>query len=247
MSKQPESPEINVHLPKPHGVGATLRNRLVAGVLTLIPIAVTIFLVTSMANWVRDLYAPLTNWLWEEYFRIDLQHKQWINLVISFLLTFIVIYLVGLMSSIYIGRRLIALGESILRRIPVIKTIYGTIKQITDVFSQDTTERLKKVVLIEYPRRNIYAMAFVTGETRVKDDPRTYVNLFVPTTPNPTSGYLLVLPSEDVKETGLSIEVAFKFVISGGILELDNLPLSPYQSRTTREAMSGPKLVVDKG
>lgn len=213
---------------------AFIRRRLIAGVVMLAPILVTLWILTVLSGWILDTFAPVTQVFWRGL-NIERETVKILNVILSWVLAFLVVYLVGLFSSIVFVRRIISLGEMILDRIPVIKSIYGTMKQIAETFSLQRQRSLQRVAVIQYPRRGIYATAFVTGETEFRDDPRTYVNVFVPTTPNPTSGFLLILPAEDVLEADMTVEQAFKFIISGGILEIRNLPLKPYQSLTPEE------------
>jgi uncharacterized membrane protein len=181
---------------------------------------------------ILNVFEPVTNWLWANWgYDIDgLPHQIiLINIGFSWLLAFVAIYLVGFFSALVFVRRLIYVGEAILVRIPIIKTVYGTIKQIVETFSAGGAGSFQKVVIIEFPRPGIFSVAFVTGESHLEGDPRRYVNVFLPTTPNVTTGFLLVLPSEEVRETFLTIEEAFKFIISGGILTFPSLRTRPYR------------------
>jgi len=215
--------------PKTYSVRAMIRNRLLAGIATLIPIVVTIVIISYLSNLLLSLFQPVTDRLLGE----ALAEAKWarvLSFFLSLLLAFITIYVAGLLSANFATRRLIGFGERLLERIPVIKTIYGTMKQIVDTFSAQSVERLKKVAVIEYPYPNTYSIAFVTGETRFAGAPQVYVNVFMPMTPNFTSGFLMVLPVERVREVKMTVEEAFKFIISGGILEIGAMQVKPYSS-----------------
>jgi len=132
------------------------------------------------------------------------------------LLTFI-----GFLTAGLIGRYIIKLGERIISRLPIIRSIYGALKQIFENVLNSSSKSFREVVLIEYPRKGIWAIGFITGNTKgeVKSlSNKEMVNVFLPTTPNPTSGFLLFLPKKDVKILNMSIEEGIKMVISGGIV-----------------------------
>ena len=140
-----------------------------------------------------------------------------ISTILGFLLTIVLIYFSGLIVSI-IGKRFFdRLERNILFRIPVFSTIYKTIKQIIDSISSPSKNSFKKVVMVEFPRKNVWTMGFVTGESKDKND-KEYYHVIVPTTPNPTSAFLLFILKSEVKETNLSIDDGVKTIISGGVL-----------------------------
>lgn len=232
----PENPpHVAEDIPAP-AKGGALRTRLIAGVVTLIPIIVTLLVVFFISDKLQTLFEPVTTRILKGVqFPEDIgpfkKVETAVSLFLSLILAVLTIYVVGLFSSNIAIKRLIGLGERILEGIPVIKTVYGTMKQIAETFSLQNGEEFQKVVVLEYPRRGIYALAFVTGESRMEGDTRLFVNVFVPTTPNPTSGFLLILPSDDLREIELTYEEAFKFIISGGLLELGRFKLSPYRPK----------------
>ena len=140
-----------------------------------------------------------------------------ISTILGFLLTIVLIYLSGLIVS-FIGKRFFdRLERNILFRIPVFSTIYKTIKQIIDSISSPSKNSFKKVVMVEFPRKNVWTMGFVTGESKDKNN-MEYYHVIVPTTPNPTSAFLLFILKDEVKETNLSIDDGVKTIISGGVL-----------------------------
>ena len=135
----------------------------------------------------------------------------------GFILTILFIYIVGILVSNVLGKRVYLWIEAILSRIPIVNAVYRTIKQITTSISAPERQAFKKVVFIEYPRKGIWTLTMVTGESTTKKGEKFY-HIFVPTTPNPTSGYMLYIPQKDTQKTDLSIEEGLKIIISGGML-----------------------------
>ena len=135
----------------------------------------------------------------------------------GFILTILFIYIIGILVSNVLGKRVYLWLEAILSRIPIVNAVYRTIKQITTSISAPERQAFKKVVFIEYPRKGIWTLTMVTGESTNKQGEKFY-HIFVPTTPNPTSGYMLYIPQKDTQKTDLSIEEGLKIIISGGML-----------------------------
>jgi uncharacterized membrane protein len=198
-------------------LGAALRHYFVAGVVFIAPIAVTVWAVSSIVVWLDNLILPFVLRLvipgLDEPPRLPL---------LGMLFTFLVIILIGVIARHLLGGEFTRAWEGILSRVPVARSIYSGVKQLFEaVFAGERTSRFRRVVLIEYPREGVYALAFVTGAARgvVRGAPeRTLVSCFLPTTPNPTSGYYLLLAEEDLIETDLGVEDAFKLVMSAGLV-----------------------------
>ncbi len=140
---------------------------------------------------------------------------------LGFILVFVVLFLAGVSVRNFLGRKIVALGERIMSHIPFVSKIYSAVKKLVESIFFGAGKDFKRVVLIEYPRKGIYALAFVTGvstgEVQDKTEKRV-INLFLPTTPNPTSGFYLLVPEEDVIPLEMTVEDAFKLLMSGGIL-----------------------------
>lgn len=140
---------------------------------------------------------------------------------LGLLFVFIMLTFIGFLTAGLIGRYIIKLGERIIARLPIIRSVYGALKQIFETVLKTSSKSFREVVLIEYPRKGIWAIGFITGDTkgevqtRLKED---IVNVFLPTTPNPTSGFLLFLPRKDLKILNMNVEEGIKMVISGGIV-----------------------------
>ena len=137
------------------------------------------------------------------------------------ILTLSLVMLTGVVVANYFGRHLVSAWESLLSRIPLVRTVYGAAKQITASLFADASKSFREVVLVEYPRRGLWMLAFVTGETpkefkRVAD--QDLINIYVPTTPNPTSGFYIMVPPSDVKRLSVPVEVGLKMILSAGVV-----------------------------
>jgi uncharacterized membrane protein len=195
-----------------------LKNDLIAGLLVVIPLATTIWLTITIANWVIRLltrfpkqFAPFEGL---NPLLVDL-----INLSIGLAVPLSAILLIGLMARNIAGRWLLDLGERIVQSIPLAGSVYKTLQQLLQTVFQDSKTRFRRVVLVEYPRKGIWAIAFVTGAMTATNAPAPkMLSVFVPTTPNPTSGWYAVVPETDVINLAISIEEAFKVLLSGGIV-----------------------------
>lgn len=198
-----------------------VRRTFVAGLLVAIPISLTMFIFVWLFTWFdAKLGEPVTRFLNEQV------GLKWITDPIpgfGLLVLILLIFLAGIVARNYIGGKLISLGEYIVTQIPLINRIYIATREIVDAFLSEKREVFRKAVLIEYPRRGAYSIAFFTQDTRgpvqdaLEDD---VVSVFVPTTPIPTSGYLLFIPKSEIKELDMSVEDALKLVVSGGSVHL---------------------------
>jgi uncharacterized membrane protein len=190
-----------------------LKQTLLAGLIILAPLALTVFILVQVFQVMDGMFSPLVNSLLAAALdRPDL-HLPGLGL----LLTLLLILILGWLSR----SRLIHWMERGIRRIPVAKSIYGATKGILEIISQDQTEAFKRVVLIEYPKKDIFAIAFVTSGARwgqVDDRLADVLLVFVPTTPNPTSGFLLLVPRTEAMDLPITVEEGVRMVISGGIL-----------------------------
>ena len=188
---------------------ARIRNNFIAGVVVLIPIGITIYLTLLVISISSKILPKEINP--NHYLPYDVPG---VEIVISIIL----ITLIGWLSLSFIGKRLLEIFENILKRIPILRTIYSAIGQMTDTFTK-TGKDTKNVVLVEYPRKGTWAVGFVTKENSGEISSKTkrnLVNVFMPTTPNPTSGFLLMFPKEELIYLDLSFEEASKFIVSAG-------------------------------
>ena len=187
------------------------KNYFITGLFSIIPLAITYYIIVSLISVFSKPGQNLIKYIFPE---VEL---PLIELFIGFILTFFFIYFLGLIISNVLGKKLYNIFENILSKIPLVSYIYNTIKQITETLTISQKQAFKKVVYIEYPKENIWTIALVTGESRDRTGV-DYYQIFVPTTPNPTSGFMLYIKKSDAKETNLSIDEGLKIVISGGML-----------------------------
>jgi uncharacterized membrane protein len=192
-----------------------LRRYLVAGLLVWIPIGVTIFIL-------RILIALMDKTL----LLIPHQYRpeEWIGITIpglGLILTFVVLLVTGLLGANIVGRSMVSLWESLLERIPIVRSVYSAAKNFAEIVFSDSNQSFKKVLLIEYPRKGLYSLAFQTSSNLGEVQGRMgeeVVCTFVPTTPNPTSGYIIILPKKDVLELDMEVDEALKMIISLGVV-----------------------------
>ena len=188
---------------------SSLRNNFIAGVVVLIPIGITLYLTLFIIK-VSSKLIPK---------EINPNHYLPYNIPgLEILIAVLLITIIGWLSLSFIGKRLFNLFESVLNKIPIIRTIYSAVEQLIETFTKSKSDK-KNVVLIEYPRKGVYAVGFATkentGEIKNKAG-KELINVFVPTTPNPTSGFLLMFPKDEVIYLDLSFEEASKFIVSAG-------------------------------
>ena len=187
----------------------SLRNNFIAGVVVLIPIGITVYLTLFFIN-VSSKILPK---------EINPNYYLPYNIPgLEILISVILITIIGWLSLSFIGKRLFEILENILNKIPILRTIYSAVGQLIETFAQSKSNK-KNVVLIEYPRKGVWAVGFATkenkGEIRNKVN-EDLINVFVPTTPNPTSGFLLMFQKKEVIYLDLSFEEASKFIVSAG-------------------------------
>jgi uncharacterized membrane protein len=206
-----------------------LKNDLIAGILVVIPLATTIWLTFTIANWVINLLTKIPKQI-NPYDNLNPLLVNLINISVGFTVPLLFILLIGLMARNIAGKWLLDLGERLLQAIPLAGSVYKTLKQLLETIFKDSSEKFRGVVMVEYPRKGIWAIAFVTGT--ISSDIQSHLNrpmlsLFIPTTPNPTTGWYAVVPADEVVDLNLSIEDAFKVIISGGIVSPDLTALAP--------------------
>lgn len=210
-----------------------LRNSFVSGLLLMAPVGVTIFVINLLIQKVgvptRELFfffIPRNQSfsIWFEY-ALYVAAVAWVAVLITVL---------GWLSKRLIGRMLVNFFERLVDNVPVVRSVYNTVKQIRDTFVQQDKAVFQKAVLIEYPRPGVFVLGFLTGEGKGEIQARTeadMLNIFVPTTPNPTSGFLLMVPRNEVRELDMAISDAMKLIISGGAVVPPWLPKPLVETR----------------
>ena len=194
---------------KKRSIFTKIRNYFIAGVVVLIPIGITAYLTIFITSVFSKILPK----------EINPNHYLPYNIPgLEIIITLFLITFIGWLSLSFIGKRLLNLFNTVLKRIPILRTIYSAILQMTETFTK-TDNQKKNVVLVEYPRKGTWAVGFATKENsgEITDKlNRKLINVFVPTTPNPTSGFLLMFPKEEVVYLDLSFEEASKFIVSAG-------------------------------
>ncbi len=197
-----------------------LKNDLIAGLLVAIPLATTIWLTFTISRWAIGFLTSIPKQL-NPFDGLDPVLVNLLNLAIGLATPLATILLIGLMARNIAGRWLLDLGERILQGIPLAGSVYKTLKQLLETILQDSNSKFRRVILVEYPRKDVWAIAFVTGTIRGDLESQfsdTMLSVFIPTTPNPTSGWYAIVPEREVINLSLSIEDAFKILLSGGIV-----------------------------
>ncbi|MCP4807637.1 MAG: DUF502 domain-containing protein [Proteobacteria bacterium] len=197
-----------------------LRNTFLAGLAVLIPAGVTFWVVVTVAGVVDSVLDILPEKVHPEHlFQVQMPG-------LGILISVIVVLAVGAATRFYVGQRLVEFFEWVLSKVPVLSAVYQGLKKLVDTLFGGDAMRFQQVVMVEYPRRGAWAIAFLTGEANFLETGREFdddqpVSIFLPTTPNPTSGFYLVLPARDVRRLDITVEEAFKIIMSAGIVMPD--------------------------
>lgn len=208
-----------------------LKNDLIAGLLVVIPLATTIWLTITIASWVIEFLTRIPKQI-NPYDNLHPILVNLLNLLVGLTVPLLCILLIGLMARNIAGRWLLDFGERVLQAIPLAGAVYKTLKQLLETLLKDTNGKFRRVILVEYPRQGMWALAFVTGvmSSEIQSQmARPMLSIFIPTTPNPTTGWYAIVPEDEVINLSMSIEDAFKVVISGGIVSPSpsSLAISP--------------------
>lgn len=210
MSTEP-IPVASPRLP----LGRRLRRIFLTGLVILTPVALSVYVLLLLFRFMDGIFAPqIQRWVdpWVPGFYVP---------GLGAILTVLVVFGLGWLSSNFVGRRIVAALEGLISRVPIGGSVYVATKGVMEALARDQSEAFKRVVLIEYPRRDLFSLAFVTGSSHWPGvHPRTadFVLVFLPTTPNPTSGYLLLVPRDQAIDLPITVEEGVRMVISGGIL-----------------------------
>lgn len=203
------------------------RKMLFTGLFFLLPIGLTYWILSYLINLAQGISRPIVNQIFRA---LEIQKGatgvEFIITIVSLSIVLAVIAGVGWLANFYFGKKVLNFVDSIMLRVPVVRSIYGGTKQIIEAFSlQRTSGSFKKVVLLEYPRKDSWVLGFVTNENLVKANNlfgRPLIGVFVPSTPNPTTGFLLYLPAEDLHLIDINVEDAVKLIVSAGLVLPNN-------------------------
>ena len=193
-----------------------IRSWFFTGILVMTPLILTIYVVWAFITFVDNLVVPIVPYYYRPSTYLPFPIPG-LGLIIVFIFT----TFVGILATGLFGRTLIHLWENILSRMPVVRSVYSAIKQILETVMATQSDAFRQAVLVEYPRKDIWAIGFVTGSTKGEvgeNVNKKMVNVFMPTTPNPTSGFLLFFPEKDLIFLKMSVEDALKLVVSGGMV-----------------------------
>jgi uncharacterized membrane protein len=204
--------------PRRPGLFASLRASFLTGLIVIAPVGLTIWLIWSVIGWIDGVVLPLVPYDFqpEKYIGINLRG---IGVIIFLLFTIVV----GWLAKGLLGRSLIRIAENMVQNVPVVRSIYSGVKQIAETVFAQSERSFEKACLFEYPRKGIWAIGFISTTAKGEVAQRAtisgdLISVFVPTTPNPTSGFLLFFPREDIIELDMSVEDAAKLVISAGLV-----------------------------
>jgi len=182
-----------------------LRSKLLTGIITLLPLYLTYIVLKFFFKTLNDISEPILN-------RLNIEIP-----LLGIFLTLLLVLSIGIAVTNFLGRKFFEIGEKIVKKVPLVSSIYYSIKQILDTITNSSTDEFKGTVYIQYPRKGLWTMAFISGES-ISESGKTFFHLFVPTTPNPTSGFFLMIPKDDAIKSNMSVEDGLKTIISGGLL-----------------------------
>ncbi len=198
------------HKNENHPVLKKTRSRFLSGLLVLVPITVTVLVIRFIVGFMASVGRPVLQ-IWIG----NIPH--YVTEILAFFMTFLLIYGAGFLATHITGRKLVNLGENILMKLPLVKSIYGASKNVVDAFAHDVSTNSEAVALVEFPRPGSWVIGFVMGNMKGPDEDNMY-RVYVPTSPNPTSGFLLILPKKEIHFTDMQVETALKTILSGGSL-----------------------------
>jgi uncharacterized membrane protein len=209
---------------------SALRKWLIAGLLVIVPLVITL----GVLNWIigtLDQTLAILPEAWQPD-RVIGMHIPGFGVI----LTLLILLLVGGIASNFIGRKLVGWGDALVRRIPVVRSIYSSVKQVSDTVFSDSGNAFRTAVLVQWPREGVWTVAFVTGQPSgevaalLRDD---YVSVFVPTTPNPTGGYFVLVRRSECIELEMSVDAALKYIVSMGVVAPPDLAAIEESKQTT--------------
>jgi len=192
-----------------------MKKYFITGLLVLVPLLITVWVISSLVG-MMDQSLFLLPESWRPKAQLGLEVPG-----IGALLTLLIVFVTGLIATNFFGKQLILFWEALLARVPVVKSIYASVKQVSDTLFSDSGNAFRQAVLVQFPRADSWTIAFVTGKpggdvaNHLRGD---YVSVFVPTTPNPTGGYFLMMPRADVITLDMSVDEALKYIISMGVV-----------------------------
>lgn len=209
---------------KPRGkILTSIRKNLISGLLIAVPFIISLLIIQWLFHLMASVLQPIVGRVLPRLAKIlittpvpDIYLRISVT-TLSVILLVLLLYFVGVIGRFVMGRRLIALGEKIFMNIPIVRTVYGSSKQVVKAMSMPDSSMFKSVVLVDFPRPGLKAVGFLTGFI-TDSEGKKYCKIFIPTTPNPTTGYFELVPEKETFATDISIEDGFKMIISGGVV-----------------------------
>lgn len=218
-NEKPDYGIVAVETPPKQGILGWLRARFVAGMLIALPIVATFVILQFLINFIDSRVVPLLPPSLRPETYLDYAVPGFGLLILLVFLTF-----VGAIATNFLGKFLVTMTDRVLTRVPVVRSVYSVFKQIRDVFQNNTAGQYKEVAMVEYPRAGSWVIGFVAGPVKGELRQRLgedYIGIFVPTTPNPTSGFLLYVAEEKVMRLNMTVEEGAKIIFSGGLVVPD--------------------------
>jgi uncharacterized membrane protein len=197
-------------------IGTLIKMYFVMGLIVVIPLWLTFFIVTIIFNWISSFALPVTN-----YFVPDTFLTHVITRILSFFISILGVIILGFVADRVFGKSVLSYVEKLVKKLPVLGAIHSAAKRfVSFIFGKDGAKKFKKVVFVPYPNKEVYSVAFLTSEYVINGE--KYVCAFMPTTPNPTTGFLLLFKEKEVIYTNYSVEQALQFIISVGVVNIDD-------------------------
>ncbi|MBE0595869.1 MAG: DUF502 domain-containing protein [Desulfuromonadales bacterium] len=210
-----DTPQVPHHHIPGHGLINHLRKKLAAGLLLVIPLGITLFILRFLFNLADGVLAPFIRRVAAFFFGEGFYIPG-----LGMITGLIVVYLFGILATNVFGRQIVSYWDRLLTRIPLVKTIYVSSKQLMEVLSRRGRSSFRRAVYVDFPKEGSYSVAFITNET-VTASGKRYYTCFIPTSPNPTSGFVLILAEDQVYPASFSVEEAMKIIMSGGMVAPD--------------------------
>jgi uncharacterized membrane protein len=219
---------------------AQWRSSFLAGLAVVLPGVITLAIVKWLFGTVSGLTDVLLFFLPDSVTHDATGKTYWYWSLLAIAMAAVIVTFIGMLARNYIGRRLIDLADGIMLRVPLLNKIYGTIKQVDQAFTSGKKSSFQTVVLVEYPREGIYSVGFITSEQAHEVYEKTNkkcVCIFIPTTPIPTGGFLIIVPEEKVIKLDMSVEEGFKYIISIGAISQDRAAVAKLTSKESTEKL----------
>jgi len=197
----------------------------ISGILVVVPIVITILVLKAIFTFLDELLLPY----------LMPQIGYWVP-GIGIIITLVGIYLVGILVTNFVGRKFVNMGEKFLLNIPIAKSIYGSVKQIMETFSFSSEESGKKIVMVEYPKRNVWSIGFVNGEISHPQSGDLLYSILIIAAINPASGFFILVPQNKVLHLNITVEEAMKWIVSGGIVTPGQYKSLPKTQSTSKRA-----------